>query len=208
MRALSGRTRPEKVRSCVHGVALAALLTLVPGAADAGEAEELRCLALTIYHEARGEPQRGRLAVGHVVMNRTRSSGFPARVCEVVQEGGERLHRCQFSWWCDGRSDQPGDDDALRDSVALAQQIYRGCTTDPTRGALWYHSTAVAPAWSESFGRGTRIGRHVFYRGSSDLPARIERAAAVRWRPGDPGGPANACALGIPNPSRDMVASG
>ena len=36
-------------------------------------AEELRCMALNIYHEARGEPFAGQVAVGHVVMNRVAS---------------------------------------------------------------------------------------------------------------------------------------
>ena len=70
---------------------------------QAAPADELKCLALNIYFEARGEPESGQLAVGHVVM-------FPGTVCGVIQQGGAlRRHRCQFSWWCDGRSDKPGN---------------------------------------------------------------------------------------------------
>ncbi len=58
--------------------------------------------------EARGEPDEGKIAVGHVVMNRASHPLFPDKVCEVVQQGGEKLRfRCQFTWWCDGHSDQP-----------------------------------------------------------------------------------------------------
>jgi hypothetical protein len=133
--------------------------------AAAGETGEIRCLALTIYYEARGESQRGKLAVDHVVMNRTRAIGFPAGVCDVVQQGGERRHGCQFSWWCDGRSDRPRDAAALLQSLSLAEDIYYGCTIDPTAGALWYHARSVKPSWSKEFRPGRRIGRHVFYRG-------------------------------------------
>jgi spore germination cell wall hydrolase CwlJ-like protein len=52
------------------------------------EDREIRCLALTTYREPRGESRGGMLAVGHVVMNRTRSSLFPGGVCEVVQQAG------------------------------------------------------------------------------------------------------------------------
>jgi spore germination cell wall hydrolase CwlJ-like protein len=176
------------------GAAIAALLAgpTVSLAASTGadDAQEIGCLALTIYHEARGESERGKLAVGHVVMNRAHSVLFPASVCDVVREGGQQLHRCQFSWWCDGRSDRPKDQAARRESLRLAEKIYYGCTRDPTAGALWYHSTAVKPSWSKSFGPGKRIDRHVFYRGDPNRPIQISvsmtpheqcpRAAPVR----------------------------
>jgi len=56
----------------------------------------------------------------------------------------------------------------------LAEEIYYGCTRDPTVGALWYHSTAVKPSWSRSFGPGKRIDRHVFYRGDPNRPVRVD----------------------------------
>jgi spore germination cell wall hydrolase CwlJ-like protein len=155
------------------GATMAALLAPMTASADADDGQEIGCLALTIYHEARGESQRGKLAVGYVVMNRTRSVRFPATVCAVVRQGGPQYHHCQFSWWCDGRSDRPKDRAALRESLWLAEEIYHGCTRDPTAGALWYHSTAVKPSWSKSFGPGKRIDRHVFYRGDSNRPIQI-----------------------------------
>lgn len=139
--------------------------------------QEIACLGLTIYHEARGESERGKLAVGYVVLNRTHSVLFPGSVCGVVQQGGQQHYRCQFTWWCDGRSDQPKDQDAMRESLKLAEEIYYGCTPDPTSGALWYHSTAVKPSWSGSFGPGKRIDRHVFYRGDLNRPVQINASA-------------------------------
>ena len=133
-----------------------------PTPADPGD--EIRCLALNIYFEARGESETGRLAVGHVVMNRVLSVRFPETVCDVVRQGGElRRYRCQFSWWCDGRSDKPLDKREWRKSAELALAVYWGRTEDPTAGALWYHADYVNPSWRHDFVRGPKIGRHIFY---------------------------------------------
>jgi spore germination cell wall hydrolase CwlJ-like protein len=125
---------------------------------------ELRCLALNIYFEARSEPESGQRAVGHVVINRVAHPRYPDSVCEVVQQGGEQvLHRCQFSWWCDGQSDRPMNQQAWAKSLRLAWKVYFGILEDTTGGALWYHATYVKPYWSDSLLKGDRIGQHVFY---------------------------------------------
>ena len=164
----------------VSTVLLAASPAPRAAGADPDDGREIACLALTIYHEARGESERGQLAVGHVVMNRTRSALFPASVCDVVEQGGVQRHRCQFSWWCDGRSDRPKDQAALQESLRLAEEIYYGCTRDPTAGALWYHATNARPSWSKSFGPGRRIDSHVFYRGGLDRPVKIGASLPAR----------------------------
>jgi len=169
---MNRRSFPGLIAAGAMMVALLACQT-VSGAAETDDAQEIGCLALTIYHEARGESERGKLAVGHVVMNRAHSLLFPTSVCDVVRQGGQQHHRCQFSWWCDGNSDRPKDRSALQESLWLAERIYYGCTRDPTAGALWYHSTTVTPSWSKSFGPGKRIDRHVFYRGAADRSAPI-----------------------------------
>ncbi len=130
----------------------------------ADPAREIECLALNIYFEARGEPVVGQLAVSHVVMNRVASARFPGTVCDVIQQGGAlRRYRCQFSWWCDGLSDQPRNRRLWEKSTELALQVYWGKTVDPTEGALWYHADYVKPAWRTDFERGPKIGRHIFY---------------------------------------------
>ena len=125
---------------------------------------EIRCLALNIYFEARSEPESGQRAVGHVVLNRVAHRKYPDSVCSVVQQGGERvLHRCQFSWWCDGQSDSPRNQKAWVRSLRLAWKVYFGIMEDTTGGALWYHATYVKPYWSDSLLRGPKFGQHVFY---------------------------------------------
>ena len=126
--------------------------------------EEATCLAQNIYFEARSEPTDGMLAVGHVVLNRVASKYFPDTVCKVVRQGGEqRRHRCQFSWWCDGRSDRPHNKVSWNAARLIAWFIYNGRTVDPTGGALWYHADYVKPYWREAFITGPQIGRHIFY---------------------------------------------
>jgi spore germination cell wall hydrolase CwlJ-like protein len=89
---------------------------------------------------------------------------FPATVCAVIQQGGEMVrHRCQFSWWCDGRSDRPLDRRSWEAAKTIARTVYWGLSEDPTRGALWYHADYVAPYWSKAFEEGPIIGRHIFY---------------------------------------------
>jgi spore germination cell wall hydrolase CwlJ-like protein len=126
--------------------------------------EEATCLAQNIYFEARSEPSDGKLAVGHVVLNRVASKRFPDTICKVVRQGGERRDRCQFSWWCDGRSDRPHNKGAWNTARLMARLIYNGQTVDPTGGALWYHAVYVKPYWRTAFVEGPRIGRHIFFR--------------------------------------------
>ena len=125
---------------------------------------DLECLALNIYHEARGEPRYGKFAVGHVVINRAKDPRFPNDICAVVKQGGEApLNNCQFSWWCDGRSDDPLDIQAWLESKAAASLVYGGRVMDPTGGAMWYHADFVEPSWRSSLTEGHKIGRHIFY---------------------------------------------
>ena len=126
--------------------------------------EELTCLAQNIYFEARSEPLEGKLAVAHVVMNRVASRNFPETVCAVVRDGTDRtLHKCQFSWYCDGKRDTVTDLAAWEDSIHLASQVYWGRVSDNSGGALWYHADYVKPFWRKAFVRGPKIGRHIFY---------------------------------------------
>ena len=125
---------------------------------------DVHCLAQNIYHEARGEPMVGKLAVGHVVLNRMADRRFPRLACSVIKQGGENpRHRCQFSWWCDGRSDRARNREAWQESMVLAYLIRAGITKDPTDGALWYHASYVSPSWARAMKLNVKIGKHIFY---------------------------------------------
>jgi spore germination cell wall hydrolase CwlJ-like protein len=120
-----------------------------------------RCIALAMYWEARGEGHRGMLAVGSVVLNRVEDDRFPDSVCAVVYQGGE-TPPCQFSWWCDGKSDRPTHDALWATSLNLAHDLLTARPPDPTHGALFFHNTSARPRWQRE--RIARIGNHIFYR--------------------------------------------
>lgn len=164
------------MRKNVLGVIAGILATAVVSASAAATSgrsdirDEIHCLALNIYFEARSEPIEGKVAVGHVVMNRVADARYPDKVCEVVKQGGEKpYNKCQFSWYCDGRSDNPANVDAWQESLALARVVYWGYSQDPTDGALWYHADYVSPYWRNALERGPKIGRHVFYAAAGRL---------------------------------------
>lgn len=127
------------------------------------------CLALNIYHEARGEPLAGQIAVAQVVINRVASPHFPDNVCDVVKEGqyvnGHPVkNKCQFSWWCDGKSDKPKDTVRWGEALNLASAIAQTQHFDITEGALYYHATHVEPYWASHYKETVTINNHIFYR--------------------------------------------
>jgi spore germination cell wall hydrolase CwlJ-like protein len=133
----------------------------------------LMCMAFNIYHEANNQSMLGQIAVGQVVMNRVEDSRFPDTVCEVVKQavtykGTDKpvLHKCQFSWYCDGKKDEPNyDSKSWSKALKYAVVVLGGdITLDFTDGATHYHATYVRPAWAKTKTRTTRIDRHIFYR--------------------------------------------
>lgn len=115
----------------------------------------LVCLALNIYHEARGEPHSGQLAVAMVTMNR--AEWEPANVCAVVYQRG------QFSWTHTKRDHAPRNAQAWRKAQKTAKAVIEGKHVDRTRGATHFHARRVQPSWSKSLERTVRIGNHIFY---------------------------------------------
>lgn len=133
--------------------------------------EEVRCMALNLYHESRSESRLSRFAVGQVVFNRVESPKFPDTVCGVVKqgkhEGGLPLrNRCQFSWYCDGRDDDPRDRLAFREAMMLSRFLMatKGYLPDLTEGATHYHADYVMPRWAFKYKRLFKLDRHIFYK--------------------------------------------
>lgn len=132
---------------------------------------EIECLALNIYFETRAVSLADAIAVSDVVMNRINSARYPNTVCEVVKQGhqdsqGNMLrHKCQFSWYCDGKSDTPKNYEAWERSVTVAYDMYVNRTyIGITEGSTHYHANYVSPIWSKQLQRITRVGSHIFYR--------------------------------------------
>ena len=135
-------------------------------------AEALVCLALNVYHEAKNQSTIGQIAVAQVVMNRVYDERFPNNVCDVVKQGLTYKwnpsipirHKCQFSWYCDGKSDTPKEKDAWLYAQMVADGVYYGKVHDLVDGATHYHAYYVQPSWSDSKTYITRIDDHIFYR--------------------------------------------
>ena len=125
----------------------------------------LMCLALNVYHEARSDPMNGQYAVAHVVMNRVQSDRYPNDTCSVVHQGYKKGRRdCQFSWYCDGKSDTPHNPEAWAWAVLVAYDVLRGYVPDITNGATHYHATYVKPSWAAKLEPTAKYGSHIFYK--------------------------------------------
>jgi len=126
---------------------------------------EWQCLSEALYFEARGESVKGQFAVAEVILNRTESSAFPTSVCRVVHQGTERgINNCQFSYNCDGRAETISEPQAYEQAGKIARLMLDGEPRILTKGATYYHTTAVRPSWSRSFEQTAEIGEHIFYR--------------------------------------------
>jgi hypothetical protein len=125
---------------------------------------EADCLARAIYFEARSESEVGQLAVAKVVLNRVKDPTYPKTICGVVYQGAERPNACQFSFACDGSSDQPKSRASWDQSKRIAARALAGDQSIKILGAAtYYHADYVTPKWSSSFKRLIKIGRHIFY---------------------------------------------
>ena len=140
-------------------------------------AEALFCLALNAYWEARNQDMEGMIAVSQVVVNRVESEYYPDDICDVVYQGPTRpswknknveypvRHRCQFSWYCDGKSDNipDGDEEAWEMARLAAFGVYFNKVENKVGDALWYHADYVTPGWADHKQETARIGNHIFY---------------------------------------------
>ena len=133
---------------------------------------DYHCLASNIYWESRNQSLGGQVAVGQVVLNRVDNKRFPDTICDVVKQaryypsGNIDLHDCQFSWYCDGKSDVPlqKEKEFYENAFYLAVELIEDRPMDITEGATHYHSNKVNPYWADSLKRVTRIDDHIFYR--------------------------------------------
>jgi len=140
------------------------------------------CLALNTYHEAKNQSLVGQIATAQVVMNRVEDNRFPNTICEVVKEGPTRpswedpkkeypiRHRCQFSWYCDGKSDTPKNKDAFAFAEMVADDVLRGEILDFTGGSTHYHAYYVKPYWADKMLYQGDYGSHYFFREIEGFP--------------------------------------
>ena len=138
------------------------------------ESYDRYCMAQNIYFEAANQSFAGKLAVAHVVMNRVDDLQFPNEVCDVIYQAKTRINwqgnevpirnQCQFSWYCDGKSDEPVDSKTCIKSLYIADLALTGQYPDITEGSLWYHADYIYPYWADHLTRVITIENHIFYK--------------------------------------------
>ena len=138
--------------------------------------EDIHCLQQNIYFEARNQSTLGQVSVAWVTLNRMESSRYPDTICGVVKQGrkdarGNMLrHQCQFSWYCDGKSDRIPNNviskRAWEDARLIAEVVLLDWSrneSSPVKKATMYHADYVDPYWNTAYERVTQIDDHIFY---------------------------------------------
>jgi spore germination cell wall hydrolase CwlJ-like protein len=118
-----------------------------------GISQEILCLAKNVYHESRGEPFKGRLAVAVVTINRTKSGKYPSSICGVVYQ------KNQFSWT--NMRVKITDWDSFNEALLVANLASENSKILGNFDATHYHANYVHPNWG--LRKVAKIGRHIFY---------------------------------------------
>lgn len=121
--------------------------------------DQANCIAVAVYHEARGESLEGQMAVAKVIMNRAASGKYPTSWCGVVKQPW------QFSFVRHGQFpfvDQGSD--AWRKALGVTRLAVANAVQSVPSECMWYHADYVAPSWGRGLTRVNKIGAHIFYR--------------------------------------------
>ena len=148
------------------------------------DAEERDYLIRTIAFEASGEPEEGKSAVAHVILNRILSGRWGDSIKDVV------TRPWQFEPWMTRRREMQKlspSDPRYESAARIADAVLAGEMPDPTAGATHFLNPIIVqrrrggslPAWAH--GNPHPIGRHTFY--SPDAGKSVpQRAALVSWK--------------------------
>lgn len=152
-----GKKRSTMIMSvmlmCIFTISLSYMLRSGGAYAAGSGVSDVQLLARAINGEARGEPYEGQVAVGAVILNRTKDSKFPNTIAGVIYQPGA------FTAVSDGQINVPIDPSST--VVKAAQDALNGW--DPTNGALYYWNPATATSsWIWSRKIVYKIGKHYF----------------------------------------------
>lgn len=121
--------------------------------------KEYSLLALTIFHEARGESSLAQQAVLEVVLNRTSST---KSVKDVILAPYQFSFTMVFGWFA-----IPAEE--LYNYVQLVKKyeknIRNGKRVLPA-GTKYYHAHYVNPSWAGKMTHVASVGNHMFYKES------------------------------------------
>lgn len=125
--------------------------------------ESAFCLALNIYHESQVDTYYGKVSVSKLTMDRVRNTFYPGNVCDVIKQ--EHPNYCEFSWWCDGKSDRVrlydkkrrlivAEYEAWMDSIEIAVAQLTGRIDPVFEQATHYYNPKVC------FGNSVKLKNH------------------------------------------------
>ena len=123
--------------------------------------EQAHCIAVAVYHEARGESLEGQLAVARVIMNRAASGKYPSSWCGTVKQPW------QFSFVNPRTGVYPAVNEASASwgkALGITRLAIANAVPTLSNDVLWYHADYVAPSWGRRLARAQKIGTHIFYR--------------------------------------------
>ncbi len=120
---------------------------------SAWSSKEHYCMTQAIYYEARGESYVGKIAVGHVILNRIKE-GYGTDPCDVVSK------KKQFSWY--GKKIPVNEKKLWNKCERVSNDVLCHRTKDPTHGSIFFHERKVNPKWR--YKKTVSIGSHIFYK--------------------------------------------
>jgi N-acetylmuramoyl-L-alanine amidase len=126
-------------------------LGISTGSAPTAQSNDVNLLARLISAESRGEPYKGQVAVGAVVLNRMKHPSFPNTLSGIIYQP------LAFTCVADGQFNEPVADSAYQ----AAREALNG--SDPSGGAIYYFNPATATSkWIWSRPHLLTIGKHRF----------------------------------------------
>ena len=119
---------------------------------------DCRMLKEALYWEARGESDKGVIAVAYVILNRTNHKNWwPSTIKGVVTQP------YQFSYRHDGSMDKGFTEKRQYVRVAtIAAKVIDGIIPSPVAGSTYYHHKSISPYWAKVKRKVAQIGNHVF----------------------------------------------
>jgi hypothetical protein len=169
--------------------------TIIPAIRRQASAEhdQILCLALAMYHEARGETEAERLAVAEVIFNR--AAHTDSTICATVWAD----HGSQFQWVKSAATIVPSERSVWEAVQESAVRFARRRPADTTHGATNFYNPALcSPNWANA-GHVTIQLRQVFLRidgknspfagkaSATDPISQVDqlgRRRPTRWYPG------------------------
>ena len=139
------------------------------------DAAQQKCLATTIYGEARSEPEKGQIAVAYTLLNRAKNKS----ICDValahkqysIFNNNPTLRAVATSLHLLPNQKNIIDQKSWAMAVKVAQIVMYGLSPDPTHGATHYVADKVMklkgykyPKWTKQYKMMVAINNHKFYK--------------------------------------------